>query len=112
MDTLSIAVIGCGAVAERVHLPALARSPSNTVTVLVDSSEQRAKTLARQYGVATTAANYQNIVGLAEAAIIGVPHDLHATIACDLLDAGIHVLVEKPMALSPADARRMVDASR
>lgn len=111
MDKLRIAVVGCGAVAERVHLPGLALYGGAEVTMLVDRSLDRAQQMARAYGVARIANDYREAIGQVDAAVIGVPHQHHAPIAVDLLDAGVHVLVEKPMALSLADCRRMNEAA-
>ncbi len=107
MDKLRIAVVGAGAVAERVHLPGLALSPEAEVAILVDRSADRAAQMARLFGVSRVATDYRDIIGQVDAAIIGVPHQYHAPIAVDLLRAGIHVLVEKPMALTTADCERM-----
>jgi predicted dehydrogenase len=107
MDRLRIAVIGCGAVAERVHLPALARSRDAAVTVLVDRAQDRARFLASKFNIPATADDYRHVMKDIDAAVVGVPHQLHAPIAIELLDAGIHVLVEKPMALNPDECARM-----
>jgi predicted dehydrogenase len=111
LDILKIAVIGCGAVAERVHLPALARAHGIAVTAVVDRSPERTALLASRFGVPRTAADYRELLGSIDAAIIGVPHQFHAPIAIELLDAGIHVLVEKPMALHPGECHRMNEAA-
>jgi predicted dehydrogenase len=111
VDKLRIAVVGCGAVAERVHLPALALSPHAEVRMLVDRSLERAQKMARTFGVGRVATDYREAIGQVDAAIVGVPHQYHAPIAVDLLDAGVHVLVEKPMALTAADCMRMNEAA-
>ena len=109
---LRVGVIGCGAVAQVLHLPALAGSRDAAVTVLVDRSRERTEQLARQFGVAATAADYREIMGQVDAAIVAVPHHLHAPIAIDLLRNGVHVLVEKPMALHARDCDEMIAAAR
>jgi predicted dehydrogenase len=111
MEKLRIAVIGCGAVAERVHLPALARSRSAEAAVLVDTSSERASRLAAAFGVPRTASDFRSVIGHVDAAIVGVPHDLHAPVAGTLLEAGVPVLVEKPMALTTPDCDTMIEAA-
>jgi predicted dehydrogenase len=106
-DVTTLAVIGCGAVAERVHLPALARSREVATSVLADTDLARARRLANQFAVPRAVADYRDVIGRVDAAIIGTPHQVHASIAIELLEAGVHVLVEKPMALAPADCLRM-----
>lgn len=110
-NTLNVAVIGGGAVAERVHLPALAASSTGRATVLVEQSATRARQMADAFHLQRTTADYRDVIGTVDAAIIGLPHQLHAPVAIDLMDAGVHVLVEKPMALTTADCARMNETS-
>jgi predicted dehydrogenase len=111
VQKLKCAVIGGGAVAERVHLPALARCAGIEAALIVDKSAGRARQVAAQFGVPRAATDYRDAIGAVDAAIIGLPHQLHASVAVDLLKAGIPVLVEKPMALSPGECDAMIDAS-
>ena len=111
MVKLRIAVIGCGAVAERVHLPALARSRFAEAAVLVDTSPERAGRLAAAFGVPRIASDFRTVIGQVDAAIVGVPHHVHASVAGALLDARVPVLVEKPMALTTADCDTMIAAA-
>jgi len=111
MDKVRIAVIGCGAVAERVHLPALARSRCAEAALLIDTAPERAGRLASAFGVPRTASDFRAAVGSVDAAILGVPHHLHAPIAAQLLDARVPVLVEKPIALQTTDCDAMIAAA-
>lgn len=111
MDKVKFAIIGCGAVTENFHLPALQRSAQAEVEVLVDPSTGRARQLAEMYGVPAVAEEYSQVIGKADAAIVAVPNYLHATVAEHLLEAGVHVLVEKPMALTPAACDRISSAA-
>jgi predicted dehydrogenase len=106
-EKLRIGVVGGGAVAERVHLPALACSSVAEATVLVEKSAERATQIATQFRIPQTTDDYRAIIGRVDAAIIGLPHQMHAPVAVELMQAGIHVLVEKPMALSAADCALM-----
>ena len=56
-------------------------------------------------------ADHRAAIGRAEAAVVAVPNHLHAPLALDLLRGGLHVLVEKPMALSAADCDAMIAAA-
>jgi predicted dehydrogenase len=111
LQKLTCAIIGGGAVAERVHLPAIARCAGIEATVIVDASEARARQMADRFGVPRIATDYRDVIGTVDAAIIGLPHQLHAPVAADLLTAGIPVLVEKPMALTPDECDVMIEAS-
>src|SRR5262245_48140628 len=63
--------------------------------------------MAARFALPAVSADYRDAIGRADAAIIGLPHHLHAPVAIDLMNAGVHVLVEKPMALNPTDCARM-----
>ena len=108
---LRFAVVGCGAVAASHYLPALAGSDLAAAALLVDADPPRARALARRWGVAGVAADYREVPGRAEAAVIALPNHLHAPVASELLAAGVHVLVEKPMALSTAECDAMIAAA-
>jgi predicted dehydrogenase len=100
-----IAVIGCGAVAEQCHLPALAARVGRDDIWLVDPDAGRRARLAKRFGRARqTAATLAELGATPEAAIVAVPNDLHAAVAAELLDAGVPVLCEKPLAATLAQA--------
>src|SRR5690242_8777997 len=82
---LRVAVVGCGAVAERYHLPALVASPDVEVTALVDPSVERARALARRANTAHTFSTHRELAGHVDLAVVAVPNALHESIACDLL---------------------------
>ncbi|MGH7519653.1 MAG: Gfo/Idh/MocA family protein [Gemmatimonadales bacterium] len=108
----AVAVIGCGAIARTVHVPALAqRHDVRGRLVLVDQDRDRAKALAEEFGIATTAADYRDVLPAVQGVVIAVPHHLHFRIALDCLRAGVHVLCEKPLATSAAEAAELVAAS-
>jgi predicted dehydrogenase len=108
---LRLAVVGCGANAAINHLPAIAGSARVEPTVLVDIAVSRAEHLARQYNVPAVVSDYRAIEGIADAAIVALPNHLHAPVTIELLNRGIHVLVEKPMALSASDCDAMIQAA-
>jgi len=108
---LRLAIIGCGAVAERGYLPALIGLESVEVTLLVDRNRFRAEGLARQYNVPYVAEDYTQHWDKVDAAIVALPHFLHAPVSIDLLTHGVHVLVEKPMALSVVECDAMIQAA-
>jgi predicted dehydrogenase len=114
MPPLRIGVIGCGQIARAIHLPVLARIPDARVVALaepVDANRVAAATLAP---AATVFADYHDLLaaGGLDAAVICVPPHLHAPCAIAAFEAGLHVYVEKPLAPSPAEGARVVDAWR
>ena len=111
LSKLRIAIIGCGAVAELVHLPALAKIGLRPV-LLVDKDLQRAQTLADRFHVEGVSQDYQVNMGAFDAAIVAIPHHLHAPVTLYLLAKGVHVLVEKPMAMTSVEAQDMQAAAK
>lgn len=108
-----VAIVGCGAVTESFHLPVLAGHEGVVVTALVDSNVVRATELAGLYKVPNVFPSADSIdASVADAALVATPAFLHASGSIALMQRGLHVLVEKPMALTLADAERMVSVAR
>jgi predicted dehydrogenase len=106
-----IGIVGCGAVAELRHLPALAKA-SRDLVALVDRDETRARRLAQQYEVPHVFTDHREILlSDVDAVIVATPTGSHASICGDLLGAGIHVLVEKPIALTLEQCDAMITAA-
>ena len=103
---LRLAIIGCGAATEIVHLPALAKIGLKPV-LLVDRNLERAEFLAKQFQIGGVSEDYHANNGEFDAAIVAVPHHIHSPVTVDLLGLGVHVLVEKPMAMNAAEALPM-----
>ena len=108
---LRFGVIGCGAVTERYHLPSLAASAEVDLVGFADAMPTRAAELAARVGAGRGVADYRELIGGIDAALVAVPNAWHEPIALDLLHAGIHVLVEKPMARTTAECDRMLGAA-
>lgn len=111
MKDLRLAVVGCGAVTAQAHLPVATRTLGARVTLLVDRNQGRAEALAREFSVPGVDTDYTAVFGAADAAIVALPHSLHAQVCVELLRRGIHVLVEKPMALTAAECDAMIAAA-
>jgi predicted dehydrogenase len=115
--TPGIAVVGCGTVVDQYYRGALARLEARgiaRVAALVDPDAGRAAALARQFRSARAFAAPEEAfaTGAADLTIIASPPSLHAAHALAAFAVGSHVLCEKPMAASVADAERMVAAAR
>ena len=107
-----LAVVGCGAVAQIHHVPAIAASSRVEAAVLVDADEKRARELAGRFGVPEVATDYRDLPGRVDGAVVALPNSLHAPVSIELLRRGVHVLVEKPMALTVAECDEMIEAAR
>jgi predicted dehydrogenase len=109
VEQLRVAVIGCGAMAAVLHLPVLTAMPEYEVAVLVDPQRGRAERLAERYGVEQVLTDHVRLSqDSIDVAVVAAPNSLHAPIALDLLAAGCHTFVEKPLALSAADCDALV----
>jgi len=112
-DRVKIAVVGCGAVSELRHLPALAAGDGREISALVDKDEARVRRLADEYGAQHALTDHRELIGLGlDGAIVATPTNLHAPMTIDLLRGGLHVLVEKPIARNLYECDAMIAAAQ
>jgi UDP-N-acetylglucosamine 3-dehydrogenase len=105
-------VIGCGAIAQRRHLPECAANPDSVVAALCDPMADRVAELAKKYGGrAFTDPKEMLETADIDAVVVAGPNALHAKQTMDALNAGKHVLCEKPMATTREDAKAMIAAA-
>lgn len=111
--THRIAVVGAGDWARRHHLPALAEDPRAEIAVIVDADADRRAQVSAQFGVGT-ASSLGDALAASEldGVIIATPHSTHASLMATALDAGLAVLVEKPLTLTSAEALEIVERVR
>ena len=112
MTHTRVALIGCGKVAG-IHADALRSLPEVEFVAACDIELSRAGAFAAKHG-ARPFADLGTMLRDArpDAVIIGTPHPLHAEAAIRAAEAGVHVLVEKPLAASLADCDAMLSAAR
>jgi predicted dehydrogenase len=91
----------------RYHAEKLARVPEVQLAGVVDADAARASALATTLGCPSFS-RYQDIFGKADAAVVAVPTDRHHAVALDCLRHGLHVLVEKPIATTLAEADSLI----
>jgi len=109
---LRTAVIGVGHLGShhaRLHAAMSSEGLCSFVTVC-DVMEERARSVAAEWATDSTT-DWRTLPGKIDAASLAVPTESHCEIACGLLEAGIHVLVEKPIAASLEEADRMIAAA-
>jgi predicted dehydrogenase len=105
-EKLRIAILGCGAITKSRHFPAVLAYPDVQLSALVDIDIKRAAALAQASNVqCRVTADYRSVLGEVDAIINALPNHLHAPIIIDALNAGVHVLCEKPLATTSVDAR-------
>jgi predicted dehydrogenase len=104
-----IAVVGVGHLG-RHHARILSTLTGVELTAVVDIDAARAAEVAETYGTRPLG-DYRALLGAVDAITLAVPTELHSEIAVPFLAAGVHVLVEKPMARSLAEADAMIDTA-
>ena len=115
-DIVKVGIIGCGGIANGKHMPSLSKLPNVVMTAFCDVIPQKAADAAAKYGSkdAKVYGNYRQMLRDKSLDVIHVctPNKSHGRITVDALMAGKHVMCEKPMAKTAADARLMVQAAK
>jgi len=113
---LKTGIIGCGAIAEQKHLPAIAKIPETEITAFCDIIPERAQELCKKFGSqgAKTYTDYKELLKDASFDVVHIctPNRSHCPITVESLEAGKHVMCEKPMAVSYNEAKTMVDTAK
>lgn len=117
MDRIvKIGIIGCGGIANGKHMPSLHQIENVQMVAFCDIVEEKAQKAAKEYGVegAKVYTDYKELLKDPEIEVVHVltPNKEHADISIDAMYAGKHVMCEKPMAKTAADARRMCEAAK
>ena len=116
MSRLKIGIIGCGGIANGKHLPSLKASNRADIVAFCALKIERAEKAAKEYGTpdAKVYTDYKELLKdeSIDVCYVLTPNRSHAPISIDAMNAGKHVMCEKPMAKTAADARRMVEAAK
>ena len=108
-EKVRLGVVGAGAITQVIHLPILAERADVQLVALADTDERKAAAVARRFGIAKVVGDDALLAdGEIEGVVVGAPDALHETLAAAALDAGKHVLVERPLSQSAQGARRLV----
>jgi predicted dehydrogenase/nucleoside-diphosphate-sugar epimerase len=110
---LTVALVGAGFIAES-HLAVLRQLSGVEIVGVCDPNIERAKALCRKWNIAHASASLDELTaaGKPDVVHILVPPTLHYEVAREALEAGIHVLVEKPLALRSSDGQELIDLAR
>ena len=111
-----IGIIGCGGIANGKHMPSLKKLPNVEMVAFCDLIVERAEAAKAKYGTPDAAVytDYKELLADKTIDVVHVctPNRSHSFITVDALDAGKHVMCEKPMAINSAEARKMLDAQK
>jgi predicted dehydrogenase len=113
--TIRYAVVGLGHIAQVAVLPAFAHARRNSrLAALVSDDPTKLKALSRKYKVSRTYSydQYEACLAQVDAVYIALPNSTHAEYTIRAANAGVHVLCEKPMAVTVDECERMIDACR
>ncbi len=107
---LRTAVIGVGYLG-RFHAQKYASLPGSQLVAVVDANAEAAAKVAGELGVEALG-DHRALIGRVDAVSLAVPTPLHHRIGCELLEQGVHVLMEKPIATTVLEARELIEAAR
>lgn len=115
-QVLKIGIIGCGGIAKGKHMPALQEIADCEMVAFCDIIPERAEEAAAKFGVegAKTYTDYKELLKDPAIDVVHVctPNRSHCFITVDALEAGKHVMCEKPMAINTAEAEKMLEAAK
>ncbi len=108
-ETVRVGVIGTSWYADLAHLPRVKSHPRAELAAICGRNRERAQEMATKYDIPRIYTDYREMIetGNLDAVIVSTPDDMHYPMTMAALDAGLHVLCEKPMALNAAQASEM-----
>src|SRR5699024_5264727 len=113
---IKIGIIGCGGIANGKHLPSLEKIPEATMVAFCDIDLAKAKTAAQTYGNsdASVYEDYKKMLDNSSVDVVHIctPNNTHKDITVAALNAGKHVMCEKPMAKTSDEALEMIEAAK
>lgn len=111
---LRVGVVGCGQIAETAHLPNFAQLPDVDLVAVADRDRERAERCSRAFSVPSAFDSFETMLGESDldALSICVPNKFHAPYAIAALNTGVHVLCEKPPAMTGEEAAAMAAAAQ
>ncbi len=113
-NEVKVGVIGCGAIAQLVHLPNLKEMDGVSVAALCDANLPKARLVADRFDVSAVFESVDQMLETSrlDAALVCTPNFLHAEHTDAALQAGVHVLCERPLGLSGEQVRRTLTVAR
>jgi len=109
---VKVGIVGCGGIAGGKHLPGHQGVKGVSIVAACDIDEARAKAFAKQHDIPHVFSDYEELAAMDELDAVSVctPNNFHAGPTIAALNAGKHVICEKPIAANAIDGQAMVDA--
>jgi predicted dehydrogenase len=113
MNPIRVAIVGCGRISD-LHQLGYQNRQDASIVALCDTNKALAKKKAKEWGVEKVYTDYRQVLEDKEVDVVELltPHHLHCPMTIQAAQAGKHISVQKPMALSAAEADQMIDAAK
>ena len=111
---MRVGVLGAGTWAQAAHLPGFARDARCELVAIADPQQELAESVARSFGIAHVCDSHEALIGRNDLDMVDVctPSHTHLDLSWAALEAGHHVLCEKPVAFDFRDTRRAAEFAR
>ncbi len=105
-------IIGCGAITESTYLPYFKKSRTARLTGLVDTNENRYLSLSKGFDLSYAGKDLRSMFKYVDAVIVAAPNHLHYSISMACLEAGKHVLCEKPITITSQECKKLISIAK
>lgn len=113
LPQIRVGIVGAGSWAALAHIPAALENPDVDLVGIADRDPVRLAETADHYGIERRFADHLELIAAGlDALVIATPHRSHYPIARDALDAGLHLLIEKPLTVDATEARELEASAR
>ncbi|MBL5818326.1 Gfo/Idh/MocA family oxidoreductase [Bacillus sporothermodurans] len=113
MSKIKLGIVGVGGIAVDRHIPAFLRLNDDvSIEAVCDVNFIRAQEVAESFGIPHAYNDYREMFTVIDAVVICTPNKFHSEITVAALNSGLHVLCEKPMAMTVEECQAMIDASK
>ena len=114
MRKYKFGIVGCGSIAEIAHLPSIKKTPEAELEAVCDIDPKRVKEVAEKWGAKYTFTDYREMFKKVklDAVVIATPNNMHRNQAIAAAKAGVHIVVEKPLAITNKEAWDIVDTCK
>ena len=112
--SLRVGIVGCGQIAQESHIPAVRKSKNAQIVAVCDKNEEQARKVAQRFSVSRYYADFAEMLEKEKLNMVNIctPPKMHPSLSIQAAEAGCHVLMEKPMALTARECDEMVTAAK